>query len=142
MKRHWILGLSLAAALATGSCEKRYEEFFFTARAAGAELCSAYTMGYVLEVEYPKGLGDTLTTVTEHLQNAVMGYRSPRQLKAGEVVYGVGYLQKGFAALNCMGIFNYTVPEMVIVSVDEDSARVMEHLLNDAKNGGGAKRDR
>ena len=124
----------VAAALALGSCGKTYEEFYFTGHCVGAEICSSHTMGYLIEVDYPKDLGDTITAYGKKYKNAIMGYRSPKMLKDGEVIYGVGYLQEGFAALNCMGIYYYSIPEVVLLSVDEDSATVMSHLITETND--------
>lgn len=121
IKKHWHLLTVLAASCAlTWGCDKGYEEFYFIGHPVGAEMCSATTFGYLLTIDYPQGLGDTITAYGEHYSNAVMAYRSPRLLSEGETIYGVAYQRRDFAALNCVGLFNYTVPEIVLLSVDEE----------------------
>ncbi|MBP5535559.1 MAG: hypothetical protein J6X62_02070 [Bacteroidales bacterium] len=118
-----IAAIMLATGM-TAACKRDYEEFYFAGRVIGAELCSSTTMGYMIQVDRPSNIGDTITLGEAVQENAVMAYRSPRKLVKDERVYGVAYLTKDFAALNCIGIYNYKLPEMVLLSVDEDSATV------------------
>ncbi|MBQ9474151.1 MAG: hypothetical protein IJU81_07050 [Bacteroidales bacterium] len=111
----------LALITLSTACKRDYEEFYFVGRVVGAELCSARTMGYMIEVEKPAGIGDTITVPAGVMRNAVMAYRSPRKLVKDQRIYGVGYLTEDFAALNCLGMYYYTLPEMILLSVDEDS---------------------
>lgn len=119
MKR--IIPIVLVLMLAfSSSCGKRYEEFYFIGRPVSAELCSATQMSYLFVIDYPEGLGDTVTCNGEFYRNAVMAYRSPRPLTDGETVYGVAYPREDYAALNCLGLFYYNLPEIVLLSVDEE----------------------
>ena len=122
--------LLLAVLLLATACKRDYDEFYFVGRVVGAELCSATTMGYLVEVEKPLAIGDTITVQSGTLSNAVMAYRAPRKLVKDERIFGVGYLTKDFAALNCIGIYNYNLPEMIILSVDEDSTKMKKHPVD------------
>jgi len=108
-------------ALLLGACNRDIEEFRFVGKVVGAEMCSSSLIGYIIDIQSPDSLGADITTSSGTYHHAVMAYRSSRQLKQDEVVYGVGYFTKSFAALNCFGLIENNLPEMILLSVDEDS---------------------
>lgn len=118
--------LFLFVIVSITSCKRNYEEFYFKGKVVDGQFCAATQMAYMIEVEYPEGIGDTITLNGVHYKNAVMGYRPPRLLKADETVYGVAYFYKDYAAYNCMFIFYDNLPEMFLLSVDEDPSVVGE----------------
>ena len=129
--RTHLLPLVLAACciVLLHGCKRNYEEFYFKATVAEAGLCSALQTMYILDVVGPKNIGDTLQlSPSFRVENGLFAYRSPRLLSIGETVYGVAYLTEGYAALNCIGLTTYKLPEMVLLSVDEDSNKVNQAL--------------
>ena len=121
------IALVAIAIVTTTSCKKEYEEFYFKGTVIGAELCGATEspQGYMMVIEKPADIGDTITYMGQHYENVIMGYgKNTRALRDGEVVYGVAYIFKNYAAMNCTGVFQYTLPEMVMLSVDEDPSHL------------------
>lgn len=102
------------------SCNRDIQEFHFSGTVVGAEMCSSREFAYVIDIATPDSIGDTISITSGHYEHAVMAYRSSRLLKMDEQIYGVGYLTKDYAALNCIGIFNGHLPEMILLSVDEE----------------------
>jgi hypothetical protein len=104
-----------------GACNNDIEEFRFVGKVVDAKMCSTSQFGYVLDIVSPDSLGGEIMTGGATYHHAVMAYRSSRALQKDEMVYGVGYFTKSYAALNCMGLINNDLPEMILLSVDEDS---------------------
>lgn len=125
VNRLWLL--PLLATLLVG-CANSYDEFYFKGTSIGMELCSGTSAAFLIAVDQPKNIGDTLTINGKHYDNVVMGYRASRLLSNGETVYGVAYQVSDYAALNCMSVYYVDIPEVILVSVDEDSLRVQELL--------------
>lgn len=128
-KQYTTLALLLAAFLTT-SCFHDYDEFYFVGKIIGSDLCQATSPMYLIEVESPQGIGDTLTVYGELHHNVVMGYRSPRLIRNDEKVYGVAYQTEDYASYNCYMDFSLNLPELVLISVDEDSSTVVNALNN------------
>lgn len=120
MKKIPSIIVCLATVLAFSGCKTDYEEFYFKGTVIYGEMCSSMMVGYLMEIEKPSGVGDTITYNGTFYKNAVMAYRAPRPLKKDETVIGVAYKYKDFAALNCLLVPLYTLPELSIISVDED----------------------
>jgi len=120
MKRLSSIIVSMAAVLAFSGCKTDYEEFYFKGTVITGEMCSSMMVGYLMELEQPAGVGDTITYDGTFYKNAVMAYRAPRPLKKNETVIGVAYKYKDFAALNCLLVPLFNLPELSIISVDED----------------------
>ncbi len=125
MKKTLILSLSFLFFIA---CNRDVDEFRFKGKVVGAEMCTSSLMGYVIDISYPDSLGGSIMIDGTTYNHAVMAYRSSRLLKKDEVVYGVAYFTKSFAALNCLGLINSDLPEIVLLSVDEDSTSVTPKL--------------
>lgn len=118
MKRNVFFPVILAVFVLC-SCNKNIEEFKFKATVVGSSLCSSTTVAYMLEISTPDTIGDTITIGNYRYNNAVMAYRSPRRLYEDEVIYGVAYSTRSFAVLNCMGLVQNGLPEIILLSVDE-----------------------
>ena len=114
----------LILTVAFAACNRDVDEFRFSGKVVGAEMCTASMFGYVIDISYPDSVGGTIIVDGTTYNHAVMAYRASRILKKDEVVYGVAYFTKSFAALNCMGLINSDLPEMVLLSVDEDSTSI------------------
>lgn len=120
MKHKIIISSLILSFFAFSGCKKNYEEFYFSGKVVGAQICSSTQLSYMIDITYPEGLGDTITTSYGKFQHAVMAYHPPRRMTENEVVYGVAYRTKDWGKLNCVGLFNYTLPEIVLLGVDED----------------------
>ena len=115
---HTLIALTLLACLC--GCDRKYEEFYFKGTVLSVEMCNSTGMGYLMEIESPAGLGDTVTHNGKLYRNAVMAYRAPRPIMKGETVVGVAYRHRDFAAYNCLVPPLHTLPELGLISVDED----------------------
>lgn len=113
------LGL-LTIVVLLGACNRDIEEFRFDGVVVGAELCSSSQTGYVIEMIDPDDLGGNINIGGTEYNHAVMAYRSPSRLYKNDTIHGVAYKTKSFAALNCMGLINNDLPEIILLSVDED----------------------
>ena len=118
--------MALMLSLLAAGCKRNYEEFYFKGTVIDGFLCSGTMVGYAFCVEKPAGIGDTLTVGGTRYVNVVYGYRAPRRLSVGETTYGVAYLYKDFSALNCVVLPLHRLPEMQIISVDEEPSVVGE----------------
>ena len=120
--------LLAAVAMVITSCKKENEEFYFKATVVGAELCGSVQNpnGYLLKMEIPNNIGDTITLDVLQ-ENVVRAFgKNIRPLHDGETIYGVAYEHKNYAALNCNVVSDRKLPEYVIISVDEDPSVVNE----------------
>lgn len=114
-----VLLFALIIPFFTG-CHKA-EEFYIKGKVIYAGLlCSTYNLGYLIEVETPQGIGDTVTLNGKLYHNAVMGYRAPRIMKDGEEFVGVAYEYPNFAQYNCQVVYFERLPQLFMLSVDED----------------------
>ncbi|MBQ6097572.1 MAG: hypothetical protein IKR79_02495 [Bacteroidales bacterium] len=111
--------LALATALLATACNSDIDEFSFSGRVIGGEMCSSSQLGYVIDIFSPDSIGSSFTGVSGTSHNAVMAYKSPRLLKAGDTIYGVAYSTESYAALNCFGIIDNGLPEVILLSIDE-----------------------
>lgn len=121
--------LLAALAMVITSCKKENEEFYFKATVVGAELCGSTQSpyGYLLKMQIPDNIGDTITIGTTLEEKVVRAFgKNIRALHDGETIYGVAYEHKNYAALNCNIISDKKLPEYVIISVDEDPSVVNE----------------
>ncbi len=128
MKRLLTAFTLLAACIALCSCEKDYDEFYFKGLRLDASFCNATSPSYMLQIVAPAGIGDTVTFNGKLYHNCIMAYRSPDLLRNDDTIYGVGYLTHDYAALNCNIVSYPHLPEMGLLSVREDPARVNEAL--------------
>ena len=114
-----ILLVSCLTGLFT-ACNRDIEEFRFTGHVVGAEMCSSSLIGYVIDIISDNDIGVEFTTADGKFNKCVMGYRASRILHQDDTIYGVASPTKSFAALNCFGIINKDLPEVILLSVDED----------------------
>lgn len=96
------------------------EEFRFVGKVIGGRLCSPSLVGYIIEIQSPDDIGGTITIGNTTYNNTVMAYRASRILHNGEIVYGVAHKTSSFAALNCQGLIEEDLPEIILLSVDEE----------------------
>ncbi len=102
-----------------GACNRDIEEFQFTGLVVGSQLCSSSQIGYVIDVFEPDSIGESITISGTNYNNAVMGYKATRILHMGDTIKGVAYFTESYAALNCFGISELDLPEVILLSVDE-----------------------
>lgn len=114
-----------------GACNRDIEEFRFVGKVVDAKMCNSSMYGYVIDIMSPDSIGGEITTGGGTYHHAVMAYRASRALMKDEVVYGVAYFTKSYSALNCLGLINSDLPEVILLSVDEDSSEYkLSPLLN------------
>lgn len=120
-------GMMAVVALSLASCRKSYEEFYFKGIVRSMGICTATSPSYLIEIVSPDEIGDTVTIGGRFYSNCVMGYQSPTLLEK-DTVWGVGYITKDFALLHCSMKPFLGLPEMCILSGDEDPS-VVESAL-------------
>ncbi len=104
-----------------GGCNSDIDEFRFSGRVVGVAPCNSSMVGYIIALDTPDSVGDTISIDGTLHRNTVIGYRSPRMLSDQEYLYGVAYATHNFAAINCMGLFNVQLPEVILLGVDEEA---------------------
>ncbi len=120
-KNRFSLFAILLTTVLLGACNSDIEEFRFVGKVVDAKMCNSSMLGYVIDITSPDSLGSDITTAGGTYHHAVMAYRASRALQKDEIVYGVAYFTKSFSALNCLGLINNDLPEIILLSVDEDS---------------------
>ncbi|MBP5547971.1 MAG: hypothetical protein J6X58_03645 [Bacteroidales bacterium] len=112
--------VALAATLLFAACNNDIDEFRFKGHVVGAEMCSSSQIGYVIDILSPDSIGGEILLDGATYRNAVMGYKASRILHQGDTFYGVAHFTESYAALNCFGLINNNLPEVILLSVDED----------------------
>ena len=119
-----LLGLLVVVALVSVSvllaCKKTYVEEYYSGRVVGVEMCNTRTNGYLIELDSPKGVGDTMTLGSKFYKNLVIGYEAPTRLKDNQKISGVMYQTMGYAKINCMFANTRSLQEVIILTVDEE----------------------
>lgn len=119
-----LLGLLVVVALVSVSvllaCKKTYVEEYYSGRVVGVEMCNTRTNGYLIELDSPKGVGDTMTLGNKFYKNLVIGYEAPTRLKDNQKISGVMYQTMGYANINCMFANTRSLQEVIILTVDEE----------------------
>ena len=119
-----LLGLLVVVALVSASvllaCKKTYVEEYYSGRVVGVEMCHTRTNGYLIELDSPKGVGDTMTLGSKFYKNLVIGYEAPTRLKDNQKISGVMYQTMGYANINCMFANTRSLQEVIILTVDEE----------------------
>jgi hypothetical protein len=119
-----LLGLLVVVALVSVSvllaCKKTYVEEYYSGRVVGVEMCNTRTNGYLIELDSPKGVGDTMTLGSKFYKNLVIGYEAPTRLKDNQKISGVMYQTMGYANINCMFANTRSLQEVIILTVDEE----------------------
>lgn len=101
------------------SCNRDVDEFRFTGHVVGSQLCSSSQIGYAIDIIEPDSIGKPINISGIQYQNVVMAYRASRILHQGDTIKGVAYITKSYAELNCFGISEYDLPEVILLSCDE-----------------------
>ncbi len=115
----FVIGVAVIFAVAVfSSCKKDYEEVKFSGRVVGALICNTKTMGYIIELSSPTGYGDAVSFEGRNLQNAIVGYESPKVLKDSALISGVCYKTKDYGKINCPIIYKDDIPEVIILDID------------------------
>jgi hypothetical protein len=119
-----ILGLATMVAIVSllifVACKKTYVEELYSGKVVGVEMCNTRTNGYLIELDTPKGVGDTMTIGSKFYKNLVVGYEAPALLKENQKISGVMYQTKGYANINCMWFDIRNLQEVIILTVNED----------------------
>ncbi|MBR7167211.1 MAG: hypothetical protein IKD33_00180 [Bacteroidales bacterium] len=119
-----LLGLLAVVAILSVSvllaCKKTYVEEYYSGRVVGVEMCNTRTNGYLIELDSPKGVGDTMTLGNKFYKNLVIGYEAPTRLKDNQKISGVMYQTMGYANINCMFANTRSLQEVIILTVDEE----------------------
>ncbi|MBP5190470.1 MAG: hypothetical protein J6031_06105 [Bacteroidales bacterium] len=118
MNRTVALAIMAIVALC-GACNRDIDEFHFTGTVVDGELCSSSQIGYVIDIHTPDSIGNPFTSSGISCQNAVMAYRAPQILHYGDTIEGVAYLTESYAALNCFGVIDNDLPEIILLSIDK-----------------------
>ena len=115
-----IITLLVTTTVLLAACNRDIEEFRFTGKVVGGELCSTSQVAYIIDIISPDSIGAAYTNTSGSYNNCVIAYRSSRILYQGDTIYGIAYFTKNYSALNCFGIIDNNLPEMILLSVDEE----------------------
>ena len=108
----------ICSMLLLGACNSDIEEFRFTGHVVDGWMCSSSQMGYIIDIFSSEDLGIEYTINGNEYSHAVIGYKSPKRLYQDDTITGVAYMTKSYAALNCFGIIDKDLPEMIILSIE------------------------
>lgn len=113
------LALPLVAMLLAG-CVK-HDELEFRGKIVDVRQCDFSYLdqnpGFVVQLEYPEGVGGTLTEGGNTADNLVVLYEPDRHLMVGDVIYGKFYLSPKYSKANCSVHWDYELPEGVFTKV-------------------------
>lgn len=115
---------AIAAALLAAACNRDIDEFKFKGVVIGGQMCSSSQLGYIIDILSPDSIGASFSSASATSKNAVMAYKSPRLLHDGDTINGVAYITESYAALNCFGVIDNGLPEVILLSVDEDPGKM------------------
>lgn len=112
--------LFLSLVLLTTACNRDIDEFSFKGHVVGADMCSSSQIGYIIDIISPDSLGKQATIGGTEYNHLVMCYRASRKLYKDDTINAIGYFTESYARLNCFGIINQGLPEVILLSVDEE----------------------
>lgn len=101
------------------ACNRDVDEFKFTGRVVGSDMCSSSQIGYMIDVISPDDIGMEYTLGGTKYKHLLMCYRPSRILHYGDTVNAVGYFTDSYAKLNCFANIDHGLPEVILLSVDE-----------------------
>ena len=73
--------------------------------------------GYVVQLEYPEGVGGSISEDGNTADNLVVLYEPDRHIMVGDIVYGRFYLDPKYSKANCSMHWDYELPEGVFTKV-------------------------
>ncbi len=116
--------LIACAVLLFGSCAD-YEEVNFRGKVIGIRECTAsyldQNVGYVVQLEYPEGIGGSITEGSNTGDNLVVLYEPDRHIMIDDVISGTFYLDEKYSRANCSIRWDYELPEGVFLKTKIES---------------------
>ena len=64
--------VAIVSLLIFVACKKTYVEELYSGKVVGVEMCNTRTNGYLIELDTPKGVGDTMTLGNKFYKNLVV----------------------------------------------------------------------
>ena len=105
------------------SCVNK-EQFEFGGTTVGFTYCSSMgdvrDAGYFIKLDYPKGIGGTITQDGNTMDNVIIIYQTGRILKNMSKVSGKIFMSENYSEANCLLINNtdWDLPEAVVTDLD------------------------
>jgi len=115
--------LVFAAVMFAGCAD--YEEVNFRGKVIGIRECTAsyldQNVGYVVQLEYPEGIGGSITEGNNTGDNLVVLYEPDRHIMIDDVISGTFYLDEKYSRANCSIRWDYELPEGVFLKTKIES---------------------
>lgn len=89
---------------------KHHEEFSFSGRVVGYEICQSMNdFAYLVSLESPSDIGDSILIVEDSTRrgHVIAVYQSPRILKIGKHISGSIYLDNNYNQAHCYTHYTY-----------------------------------
>ena len=114
----------LFLALIFTGCVK-HEEIEFRGKIIGIRECTAsyldQNVGYVVQLEYPEGVGGSITDGNNTGENLVVLYEPDRHIMIDDIISGTFYLDEKYSRANCSIRWDYELPEGVFMKLRKES---------------------
>ena len=122
-KKVFLISLVLATLTLTSCVE--HEEVDFEGRVVGGRNCTSIVfeqnMGYVVQLNYPEGVGGTITNDNgQQMKNLVVLYEPDCEIKVGDHIHGKLYWDDKYSRANCTVLWKEKLPEGVFLEVVVD----------------------
>lgn len=103
----------------------RHDEMEFRGKVIDVRQCALSYLdqnpGYMVQLEYPEGVGGTINDEENTADNIVVLYEPDRHIMVGDIVYGSFYLDPKYSKANCSVHWDYDLPEGVFTKVRTDN---------------------
>ena len=110
----------VAFSLLISSCV-RHDEMEFRGKVVDVRHCEFSYMdqnpGYMVQLEYPEGVGGSISEGDNTAENIVVLYEPDRHIMVGDTIYGSFYLDPKYSKANCSMHWDYELPEGVFTKV-------------------------
>lgn len=111
---------ALIACLLAAGCVK-HDEMEFKGKVIDIRQCNLsyldQTPGYVVQLEYPEGVGGSITEDGNTADNLVVLYEPDHHVMKDDVIHGRFYLDEKYSKVNCSVRWDYDLPEGVFTKV-------------------------
>jgi len=115
------LAVSLLLCATLAGCVK-HDELEFKGRVIDVRHCDMSYLdqhpGYVVQLEYPEGVGGTITDGNNTAENIIVLYEPTRHIMVDDVIHGRFYLDEKYSRTNCSQHWEPELPEGVFIKVE------------------------
>lgn len=115
------IALAFLLCIALSGCVK-HDELEFRGKVVDIRSCTVSYLdqnsGYVVQLEYPEGVGGSITEGDNVGENLIVLYEPDRHIMVGDVISGRFYLDDKYSRVNCSIRWDYELPEGVFTKVE------------------------